>query len=197
MTVRSLVLASASPARLRLLREAGYAPTVVVSGFDENSLQVEDPRELVEQLAVNKAQVVAASQPDALVVGCDSMLLLDGDLLGKATSPEEVVARWRRLCGREGVLLTGHCVIDTATGAQVSAVGETTVRFGTPDDDEIAAYAETDEAVSVAGPFTIDGRAAAFVDGIDGDAGNVIGISLPLLRALLAKLGVRVTDLWS
>ena len=99
--------------------------------------------------------------------------------------------------GREGVLLTGHCVIDTATGALASAVGETTIRFGTPDDDELAAYAATDEALRVAGPFTIDGRAAAFIDGIDGDAGNVIGISLPLLRDLLAKLGVRVTDLWS
>jgi septum formation protein len=98
--------------------------------------------------------------------------------------------------GREGVLLTGHCVIDTATGELVSAVGSTTIRFGTPDDEELAAYAATDEAISVAGPFTIDGRAASFVTGIDGDAGNVIGISLPLLRDLLAKLGVRVTDLW-
>jgi septum formation protein len=94
------------------------------------------------------------------------------------------------------VLLTGHCVIDTASGRTVSALGETTVRFGTPDDDELAAYAATEEALQVAGPFTIDGRAAAFVDGIDGDAGNVIGISLPLLRSLLAELGVRVTDLW-
>ena len=197
MTARTIVLASASPARLRLLREAGLDPLVVVSGFDEDSLTLDDPSELVEQLAVRKAQVVAAEQQDALVVGCDSMLLFDGELLGKTTSPDEVLERWRRLRGREGVLLTGHCVIDTATGAQVSAVGETTIRFGHPDDDEIAAYAGTDEAISVAGPFTIDGRAAAFVDGIDGDAGNVIGISLPLLRELLAKLGVRVTDLWS
>jgi septum formation protein len=197
VTARPLVLASASPARLRLLREAGLDPVVVVSGFDEDSLTVDDPRELVEQLAVRKAEVVAAGQKQSVVIGCDSMLLFDGALLGKAASPDDVVARWRRLRGREGVLLTGHCVIDTATGAQVSAVGETTIRFGNPDDDEITAYAGTDEAMSVAGPFTIDGRAAAFVDGIDGDAGNVIGISLPLLRELLAKLGVRVTDLWS
>ena len=197
MTARSLVLASASPARLRLLREAGFEPTVTVSGFDEDSLRIDDPRELVEQLAVRKAQVVAGQQTDALVIGCDSMLLFDGDILGKAASPEQVVERWRRLRGNEGVLLTGHCVVDTATGAMVSAVAETTVLFGTPDDDEIAAYSETDEALAVAGPFTIDGRASAFVAGIDGDAGNVIGISLPLLRELLAKLGVRVTDLWS
>jgi septum formation protein len=196
VTARPLVLASASPARLRLLREAGFDPTVVVSGFDEDSIAVDDPRELVEQLAVRKAGVVAAGRSEELVIGCDSMLLFDGDVLGKTSSPDEVVARWHRLRGREGVLLTGHCVIDTSTGALVSAVGETTVRFGHPDDEEVAAYAATDEAVSVAGPFTIDGRAAAFVDGIDGDAGNVIGISLPLLRELLAKLGVRVTDLW-
>jgi septum formation protein len=197
VTARLLVLASASPARLRLLRDAGLDPVVEVSGFDEDSLVIDDPRELVEQLAIRKAESVAAGHDDALVIGCDSMLLFDGTVLGKASSRDEVVERWHRLRGNEGVLLTGHCVIDTGSGATVSAVGETTIRFGNPDDDEITAYAGTDEALSVAGPFTIDGRAAAFVDGIDGDAGNVIGISLPLLRELLAKLGVRVTDLWS
>lgn len=168
----------------------------MVSGFDEDSLAISDPRELVAQLAVAKATTVAADQRDTIVVGCDSMLLFDGEVLGKASSRDEVVSRWQRFRGQEGVLLTGHCVIDTATGDQVSALGETTIRFGRPDEDEIAAYAATEEALSVAGPFTIDGRAAAFVAGIDGDAGNVIGISLPLLRELLAELGVRVTDLW-
>ena len=196
MTARPLVLASASPARLRLLREAGLDPGVVVSGFDEDSLAIDDPRELVEQLAVSKARVVAADLSAEIVIGCDSMLLFDGEVLGKAASAEEVLQRWHRFRGSEGVLLTGHCVIDTSTGAVVSAVGETTVRFGTPDDVELAAYVRTEEALRVAGPFTIDGYASAFVDSIEGDAGNVIGISLPLLRTLLAKLGVRVTDLW-
>jgi septum formation protein len=197
VTARTIVLASASPARLRVLREAGLDPRVVVSGFDEDSLDVADPRGLVEQLAVSKAQTVAADCDGDLVIGCDSMLLFDGEVLGKAASTAEVIARWQRFRGRTGVLLTGHCVVDTAADAMVSAVRETTIRFGTPDDEELAAYAGTDEALRVAGPFTIDGRAAAFVDSIDGDAGNVIGISLPLLRELLDKLGVRVIDLWS
>lgn len=189
------MLASASPARLRLLRDAGLAPEVFVSGVDESDV-TGSPVEQVLELAIRKAQAVAATQQDALVVGCDSMLELDGQVLGKPASAEQAVARWEALRGRTGTLLTGHCVIDTATGASASDVGATLVRFGTPSDAEIVAYVATGEPLHVAGAFTLDGRSAAFLDGIDGDAGNVIGLSLPLLRALLAKLDVSLVDLW-
>jgi septum formation protein len=189
------VLASASPARLRLLRDAGLSPEVVFSGVPEDDV-VGTPEQVVLELATRKAHAVARGLDDAIVVGCDSLLELDGRALGKPASADDAVARWRTMRGRSGVLLTGHCVVDTAAGASASDVCATTVRFGMPSDDEIAAYVATGEPLHVAGAFTLDGRSAPFVDGVDGDPGNVIGLSLPLLRALLAKLDVAVVDLW-
>jgi septum formation protein len=149
-------------------------------------------------LAVAKATAVADGLGAGfVVVGCDSMLLLDGRLFGKAATRTEVIERWQSMRGRSGVLLTGHCVIDTTNGRSALEVGDTVVRFGTPTDAEIATYADTDEAFAVAGSFTIDGRAAMFVDGIEGDAGNVIGISLLVLHRLLAQLNVDAVSLWS
>ncbi|MCW2607926.1 MAG: septum formation inhibitor Maf [Frankiales bacterium] len=198
MTVRPLVLASASPARLGLLRAAGLDPRVVVSGFDEDAVAVPDPHELVRVLAVGKAEAVASTLDDgALVVGCDSMLVLDGKALGKPADADEAVRRWHAMRGREGVLATGHCVVDTAAGRSVADVATTVVRFGTPSDAEVEAYVASGEPLHVAGAFTLDGRSAPFVDGIDGDPGNVIGLSLPLLRRLLAQLDVSVVDLWA
>ncbi|UKY52361.1 nucleoside triphosphate pyrophosphatase [Streptomyces inhibens] len=196
---RRLVLASQSPARLALLRQAGLAPEVVVSGVDEDALTAATPGELARILAEAKAAAVAA-RPEAagaLVVGCDSVLELDGRALGKPADAEDATARWKSMRGRSGILRTGHCVIDTAAGRQVSATASTTVRFGEPTDDEIAAYVESGEPLFVAGAFTLDGRSAPFIDGIDGDPGNVIGLSLPLLRRLLADLDVAITDLWT
>ncbi|MEV7183191.1 nucleoside triphosphate pyrophosphatase [Kitasatospora sp. NPDC093102] len=195
---RALVLASASPARLGLLRQAGLDPRVVVSGVDEDAITAATPAELALVLAEAKAKAVAAGLADGeLVIGCDSVLELDGQALGKPADAAEALARWQSMRGRAGVLRTGHCVIDTTTGRQSSATASTTVRFGTPDDAEIAAYVASGEPLHVAGAFTLDGRSAPFVDGIDGDPGNVIGLSLPLLRRLLADLDLRITDLWT
>ncbi|MFD7236064.1 Maf family protein [Streptomyces syringium] len=196
---RRLVLASQSPARLGLLRQAGLAPEVIVSGVDEDAITAATPAELARVLAEAKAAAVAAraEAAGALVIGCDSVLELDGEALGKPRDAEEATARWKSMRGRSGVLRTGHCVIDTATGRQVSATASTTVRFGEPSDAEIAAYVASGEPLHVAGAFTLDGRSAPFIEGIDGDHGNVIGLSLPLLRKQLAELGVVITDLWA
>jgi septum formation protein len=195
--VTSIYLASASPARLAVLRAAGLEPKVLVSGVDESAYSAGTPGELAGLLAQAKAAAVASGLDAGLVIGCDSLLDLDGRALGKPASAAEAISRWREMSGREGTLVTGHCVIDAATGQRAAAVAATRVRFGTPSEQEIAAYVATGEPLAVAGAFTLDGRGGWFVAGIDGDHGNVLGISLPLLRRLLAELGFSVTELWA
>jgi septum formation protein len=204
-----LVLASASPARRATLIAAGLDVTVRVSDVDEPAVTarsgVTDPEDVVLLLARAKAEDVAGRDdlPDgALVLGCDSVLDLDGEALGKPADAADAVAGWRRMRGRSGMLRTGHWLVDTrdpddgGTGATLGAVAATTVHFADVSDAEIEAYVATGEPLAVAGAFTVDGRGGAFVRGIEGDHHNVVGVSLPLLRDLLAELGVAWPSLW-
>jgi septum formation protein len=196
MPSRTLVLASGSPARLGLLRDAGFAPVVVVSGVDEDDIDRSETAGSAGRLAAEKAEAVARAGGDALVLGCDSMLEFDGRSHGKAASLTEARGWLEAMRGRTGTLWTGHCLIDETTGERAEEVVGTTVRFGVTTDAELDAYLATPDVLAVAGAFTLDGRSAPFVDGIDGDPGNVIGLSLPALRRLLTRLGVTVMDLW-
>ncbi|HEV7897383.1 MAG TPA: Maf family protein [Planosporangium sp.] len=206
-----LVLASASPARLQLLKSAGIPAEVIVSGIDESTVQADRPDTLSGTLARLKAEAVAArlrhrtsrtppgSGPvdgHVLVLGCDSVLAFDGQILGKPTDADDAVRRWRSMRGRSGVLYTGHCLVDTRTSASASGVASTTVHFADLTDTEIAAYVATGEPLRVAGAFTIDGFGGAFVDRIEGDPGTVIGLSLPLLRRMMSELGTEIINLW-
>jgi septum formation protein len=193
----SLVLASASPARLKTLRAAGIEPEVLVSGVDEEAVTAASPAELAGTLADLKARAVAVRRDSGLVVGCDSVLELDGEAYGKPADAAEAERRWRGMRGRSGVLHTGHCVVDAASGARAHAVASTTVHFADVSDEEIRAYVATGEPLRVAGAFTVDGLGGAFVESIDGDYHNVVGLSLPLLRRLLGELGILWTDLWA
>ncbi|NPC95705.1 Maf family nucleotide pyrophosphatase [Nocardioides sp. zg-DK7169] len=196
----TLVLASASPARLATLRSAGVHPVVIVSGVDESQLEDLSPADLALGLAELKCAAVAERPEvpgDALVLGCDSVLELDGEALGKPADEAEATRRWRAMRGRSGVLHTGHCLRDTATGRTATALASTTVHFADVSEEEIAAYVATGEPLHVAGAFTIDGLGGAFVTGIEGDHHNVVGLSLPVLRELLAQLGHSWVRLWT
>jgi septum formation protein len=198
--VTTLVLASQSPARLATLRSAGIEPVVIVSGVDESQLDGLPPAEIALQLAELKCAAVAARHdlPDgALVLGCDSVLDLDGEAFGKPDDADQATRRWQAMRGRSGVLRTGHSLRDTATGRVAAATGSTTVHFADLGDDEFAAYVATGEPLVVAGAFTVDGIGGAFVTGIEGDYHNVVGLSLPLVRDLAGELGHSWTDLWS
>ena len=191
-----VVLASASPARLATLVAAGLDPDVVVSGVDEKSVQSTDAANLAAALAQMKCRAVAAelADPEALIIGCDSVLAFENGILGKPENAREAGACWRRMRGRSGVLHTGHCV--RLGQREFVETASTVVYFADVTDDEIDAYVATGEPLRVAGGFTIDGLGSAFVRGIEGDHHNVVGISVPLLRELVSDLGLAWPDLW-
>ncbi|MGO9857553.1 MAG: Maf family nucleotide pyrophosphatase [Acidimicrobiales bacterium] len=196
MPAPRLVLASGSASRLRVLRDAGFDPDVVVSGVSEE-IDGLTPSQSVVALAERKASAVAGQCRDCLVLACDSMLEVDGEALGKPSSGAEATDMWRRLSGRQATLHSGHCLIDTSTDRRVSRLGSSAVRFGRPTDSELSAYVATHEPLTLAGAFSIEGLSGPFVDAIDGSPSNVLGVSLPVVRALLAEVGVAITDLWS
>ncbi len=196
---RRLVLASASPARLALLRQAGLAPEVVVSDLDESTVTAPRVGERVALLAAAKAAVVAAREDDALVVGADSLLEFRGRPMGKPADAADARERWRLMAGRSGVLHTGQALLDVRGGAVASrdvVVTSTVVHFATPTAEEIEAYLATGEPLAVAGAFTLDGLGAPFVRRIEGDPASVVGLSLAALREQLQRRGLTVADLW-
>lgn len=205
-----LVLGSASAGRLRVLRQAGTDPLVVVSDVDEDALIAglapdTPPEAVVASLANAKAVDVAAKLPtdvtaDCVVLGCDSMLYLDGRLRGKPGSIETARREWHSMAGKTGYLLTGHALLRITDGVITHTdgdTGSTTVQFTKPTDVELNAYLDSGEPIGVAGAFTLDGLGSWFIDRIEGDPSNVIGISVPLVRRLLSGTGLAVTDLWT
>jgi len=209
--VTKLVLASTSPARLRLLRDGGIDPVTISPGVDEELVtqlaleagEISNTQDMVLLLAKAKAEAVL-NHPDAqgaLIIGCDSSLDLDGESLGKPHEPEVAIERWKSMRGRSGRLYTGHWLIDNRDNSpSPKALGQatnTTVHFADLSDSEVLAYVGTGEPLKVAGAFTIDGLGGAFIRAIEGDSHTVVGLSLPTLRELCIKLGVDYPSLWS
>lgn len=187
-----IILASASPSRRRLLNSVGIEPEIIISGVNEELPEYQNlkPAELVLALAIVKAHTVkAALNEPAIVIGCDSTFEFNGKSLGKPETPENAIARCKELRGKSGVLHTGHCFIDTAKGVEISDIASTKVYFSDMSDREIADYVATGEPLQVAGGFTLDGLSAPFIERIEGETSNVIGLSLPLLRKTINHLG--------
>ena len=195
-SVPIFVLASASPARRRLLQNAGIEPVVCQSDFDESQIQLSDPVELVQTLALHKAQTVVGQFNEALVLGCDSVLSVRGEIHGKPANSEEAIARWKQMRGTVGDLYTGHALIDVSQDKTLVRCGITRVYFADISDACIAAYVATGEPLKCAGCFALEGRGGLFVEKLEGCHSNVIGLSLPLLRQMLSELGYEATDFW-
>lgn len=190
------VLASASPARLGTFRNAGVVPEVIVSRVDEDAITADTPAELAQARANAKALAVSQSLAgQALVLGCDSLLEFGGEALGKPGTVAAAVDRWRAMRGQRGVLHTGHTLVDRATDRVTVATVATIVEFADVTDEEILTYCSSGEPSNVAGAFTIDGFGGWFVDTVNGDPHNVVGVSLPVVRRMLAELGYSLRDI--
>ncbi|MGK7926235.1 MAG: nucleoside triphosphate pyrophosphatase [Spirulina sp.] len=190
------ILASASPARKQLLQQAGIQAIACKSNFDESSVQSDDPEALTNTLALCKAEIVAQQYPHALILGCDSLLSVAGEIHGKPASPAEAIARWQLMRGKIGMLYTGHALLDGRTGKQIVKCGITKVYFAEISDRIIEAYVATGEPMNCAGCFAIDGQGGLFVEKLEGCHSNVIGLSLPLLHQMLNELGYSIVDFW-
>jgi septum formation protein len=208
--VTRVVLGSASSGRLRVLRNAGIDPLVVVSGVDEDAIVEHlgtdaEPGDVVTALAQAKARAVhkvldGDVTADCVVIGCDSMLYVGGRLSGKPETPEQAARQWDSMAGRDGLLYTGHCVIRVLHGGAVHTATQaevTRVRFASPSAGDLEAYLATGEPLHVAGAFTLDGLGGWFVDGIDGDPSNVVGLGLSVTHRLFKDVGLAIGDLWA
>jgi septum formation protein len=196
MLPEKFVLASASPARKKLLETIGINPIVEHSNLDESSIELNDPLELVQTLAAKKAEIVASNHTNSLVLGCDSLLMVNGEIYGKPDSEAEAIARWQNMRGNMGLLYTGHTLIDQVQQQNLIRCGITKVYFAAIDDDTIKAYVDTGEPLKCAGCFALEGKGGLLVEKIEGCHSNVIGLSLPLLRQMLRELGYQVKNFW-
>jgi septum formation protein len=190
------VLASASPARRRLLQSVGINPRICVSHFDEDSIRLTDPVALVETLAQRKAETVLNQITESLILGCDSVLMVNNQIHGKPKDAAEALSRWQQMRGNRGTLYTGHTLIDQHQDKTIVRCGITQVYFGRVSDAQIQAYIATGEPLVCAGCFALEGKGSALVDKIEGCHSNVIGLSLPLLRSMLAELGYDLSNYW-
>jgi septum formation protein len=194
----TFILASASPARKRLLQGAGIEPTIMPSDFDEDQVMTNDPIVLVRTLAQGKAQVIARQMThrDVLILGCDSILALNGEIHGKPANEAEAIARWQKMRGQVGELYTGHALIHQRSQKLLIESQVTRVHFADASDREIAAYVASGEPMQCAGCFALEGRGGLLIEKIDGCHSNVIGLSLPLLRKMLRNFGYDIADFW-
>lgn len=196
MGIPQFVLASASPARRRLLQNAGIQPLVSQSNFDESQIQLTNPADLVQTLALRKAETVTPYFTEALIMGCDSVLAIDGEIHGKPADAAAAIARWQQMRGRVGDLYTGHALIDLTQNKSLVRCRVTRVYFANVSDRQIEAYVATGEPLNCAGCFALEGKGSAFVEKLEGCHTNVIGLSLPLLRQMLTDLGYDITHFW-